>query len=235
MYEKHTIIRRFRRSDEPTMGFFPWGLIGLLLILLPLILGLFPFAKNSIQARVKAETQEELTLNSLHWVQVDVDGQGVRLSGEGTKAEGDKALSIAKGVKGDTWLGALVAPISVRGDFSEPKPVVKTPPPKPKKAAPVALPSPEWGQFTSTLQSSTLTLSGVVGSQIEKSELLTLARSRINAPRLTEVIDKIGISQKPLIQGSQLLAKRTVTSMALCNTMQKEHYRSPLTRLAKAV
>lgn len=225
MYEHQTTktVRFFRRTQDPSMGLFPWGLLGLLLILLPLLFGLFWFAKNSIQEHVRSGIQEELVLNNLEWVDVDVDGQGVRLSGEGSKLAGEKAITIAKQVKGDTWLGPLVAPISVQGDFVEKssavkavaKPVKKAPVPTPKPAA-----KPIWGKVIATLESGIFTLNGVVGSQTEKAALLKLARQGINPPRLKQVVDQLTVSPVALIAGSDVLAKRTVDGLVSCNSGQ---------------
>jgi len=199
MYKKQTTLRYFRRTDEPSMGFFPWGLLGLLLILLPFLFGLFSFAKNSIQSRVHAEVKEELALNDLDWVNIDVDGQGVKLSGQGPKVDGDRAIAIAKKVQGDTWLGALTAPISVKGEFAQPKVAVKE--------KPVVAAKPVWGEMIAQLQSGSLTLNGIVNNQGEKTALLKLAKNNIAPPKLTNVIDQLTISSTPLIQGSQSNSK----------------------------
>lgn len=218
-YETHTVVRYFRRTDEPTMGFFPWGLIGLLLILLPLILCFFWFAKSNIEANVKQEIQEELALNKLEWVKVDVNGQGVKLSGEGAASEGERAISLAKKVKGATWLGSLTAPIRVRGDFNEPVAVAK-----PK--APVTTPKPAsapksvWGDVVSTLENSVLTVRGTVGSKPEKNALLKRTKEKINPPRITKVVDELTISSVPILKDSNVLAKRTIDTITLCDSGQ---------------
>jgi len=219
MYNKKTttILRYFRRTDEPSMGFFPWGLLGLLLLLLPFLFGLTWFAKNTIESRVHAEVKDELALNDLDWVNVEVDGQEIKLSGLRPKiGDGDKAIAIAEKVRGDTWLGAFTAPTEVEGEFDDPKPVAKPV----EKKAPVVAAKPVWGEMTSKLDSGILTLTGTVGSQAEKTELLSLAKENIAPPKVTKVVDQLTISSTSLIKDSQVLAKRSVSSIVMCDSGQ---------------
>lgn len=216
MYESQITVRFFRRTHKPTMGFFPWGLVGLLLIILPLLLCFAWFARANIEANVREEVREELSLNNLNWVQVDVNGQGVKLSGEGSKREGDRAVSLVKKVKGATWLGALTAPIRVKGAFSEPAAVS----PPVQRPIPTNVPKPIWGDVISTLKSGVLTVHGYVGNQVEKNILLKIAKENINPPRITKVIDELNVSPLPLLEDSKALAKRTIETIVLCDSGQ---------------
>jgi len=70
-----TIRYRIRNRDRLLReNFFPWGLLGILLILLPLLYALFWYAKHEIQSTVRTEIEEELASQNLEWVKVDVDG-----------------------------------------------------------------------------------------------------------------------------------------------------------------
>jgi len=122
MSEKRSTTRyRIRNKDLLLQqNFYPWGLLGLLLILLPLLYALFWYAKHEIQHTVETEIKKQLVSQNLEWVDVEVDGQAVTLSGQGSKQEGDRAISIANKVEGPAWLGRFVIPSVVDGTFSEP-------------------------------------------------------------------------------------------------------------------
>lgn len=228
MYERHTTTRYFLRTQKPSIGFFPWGLLGLLLILLPLLYGLLFFAKNSIQANVRTELQKELALNDLDWVNIDVNGQHVSLSGTGSLQAGDMAIALAKKVKGATVFGFLTAPVYVEGEFSSAKPVVKAKPTIKtieKVKAVLSPPKQVWGKLEATLKSGVLTLVGTVGSKEERADLVSSVRQQMHQlkpPRFTKVIDQLTVSTKPLLPGSATLAKRASFLIASCKHGQAQ-------------
>lgn len=216
-----TIRYRIRNRDRLLReNFFPWGLLGILLILLPLLYALFWYAKHEIQSTVRTEIEEELASQNLEWVKVDVDGQAVMLTGEGSEQDGNRAISFAEKVKNEAWFGRFSVPSKVDGKFSEPAhseptnivaesaiSTIKEEPPKVKQV---------WGSLISQLDSGVLTLTGTVGSQTEKTALLEAAKSKIDPPRLVEVVDKLEVSKHDLIPASEALAKRASELIAAC-------------------
>lgn len=118
MQEHQGQIRYFLLTHVPSIGFFPLGFLGVLLILLPLLYGITVFATKSIEATVHTEIQRTLEAHGFGWVIVETDGQHVLLSGRGSKEQGDKAIQLARNVQADTWFNPLTAAIAIKGDFS---------------------------------------------------------------------------------------------------------------------
>ena len=216
MYENKSTMRYRIRNTDPSLRehFFPWGLLGLLLILLPLLYALFLYAKNTIERTVRTEITEELAKQDLDWVNVDVDGQWVTLSGQGPKQEGDKALSIGKKLVGPAFMGRFAVPSKVSGSFTEPAKVAAKPVVKPAVAKPV------WGRMIGNLDKGVLTLAGTVGSQAEKDALIGAANRRLDPPRLARVIDKVQVTKVSLNPASAVLAKRVGDLVAACGSGQ---------------
>lgn len=120
MHEKHIKKRYYIRTNEPSIAFFPIGLISIILILLTLIYGTFIFAKNTIQDKIHSLVTNELLHHELEWVNVEVDGQFVFLTGEGSLEDEQRAIEITQSVNGDTWIGKRKAPITVNAEFTPP-------------------------------------------------------------------------------------------------------------------
>ena len=212
MNESQRSIRYRIRNRSPLLkeNFFPWGLLALLFILLPLLYALLWYAKNEIQNTIQSEVKQQLVAQNLDWVNVDVDGQAVTLSGSGPKSEGDRAISIAKQIKEDAWLGRFSMPSKVKGNFTQPAITKKI------EAAPKLV----WGRVNGVLESGVLTLTGVVGSQAEKQALIELANRNISEPRLVSVIDKLKVSKQKLHPESAQLAERVSKTLSVCNSGQ---------------
>ncbi len=228
MHEKRTTVHyRVRREDASLSDyFFPWGLLALLFILLPLIYGLMWYAKNGIEKSVKAEVEQELMAEGFDWVDVDVDGQVVTLSGEASKTLGDQALSTARSVERPAWLGSFSVPSKVQGNFSEPKvaevePEVETATaPEPVETEPVLV----WGNFISELSNGELTLSGTVGSDQDKQSLLDYATAQMASSDYSRVIDQIKVSTLNLEPSSQAISLRTIEVMSKCMSGEARSY-----------
>jgi len=217
MYEEKSKIRYRVKKSNPSLReyFLPWGLLGLLLILLPLLFALLWFAKNGIQNTVQTEVKNELVSQNLDWVNVDVDGQIVTLSGSGPKADGDRAISLAEQVKNKAWFGRFAVPARVQGEFTESAPVVVEP-----VVEEVVAQELVWGRLEGTLQSGVLTITGTVDSLEEKQTLLDAANDRIAPPKLTSVVDELVVSEQRLIPVSSNLANRVVQFLSTCNSGQ---------------
>lgn len=218
MFENKSTVRyRIRNRDTLLRErFFPWGLLGLLFILLPLLYALFWYAKYEIQNTVKTEIKKELVSQNLEWVKVDVDGQRVMLTGQGSKQEGGRAISVARKVDGIAWMGRFAVPSKVDGNFSEPTKIAAKPTVKPTVKKEPQKAKPAWGKLIGKLDAGVLTLTGTVGSQSEKVALLDAAKNKIDPPRLTTVIDKLEVSKRSLNTASVVLAKRASDLVSIC-------------------
>ena len=224
MFEKQSIIRYRVRNRSLLLreNFFPWGLIALLLLVLPLLFALLWYAKNHIQDTVETEVKQALAAQKLDWVAVDVDGQAVTLSGQGSKQEGDRAIAIAKKVEQDAWFGRFTVRSSVTGDFSETAEagsklgtkIVDIEPAQETDVIDV------WGNVKGVLDSGVLTLSGLTASQAEKEALLSAAGTNVAPPRLVTVVDELAVSEQALKPASALLAERVSRVLSLCNSGQ---------------
>lgn len=198
MYTRRRSVRYFLRTDVPSIAFSPFGLIGLLLILVPLLYGVFYFAKQTIEAPLQLLINKELAAQGLEWVNVEADGQNVHLSGIGPVKEGERALQIAQQAHGDTWYGLLQAPISVTGDFGPQTP----------------LPS----QFmVSVTAEGVLTLTGLVRDQAAKASLLEIAKQSVTTTAIIRVVDQLRVTNAAMMPGSLSLAKRALTTLITCD------------------
>ncbi|MFK8003293.1 MAG: BON domain-containing protein, partial [Polyangiales bacterium] len=146
--------RRFIASTTPTIGFFPYGLLGLLLIAGTLLYGVTRFANTSIESDVERSVRDSLRAD-FPWVDVSVNGQHVTLSGEGSERDGAAAMEVAQRTAGSTWAGALVAPEDVSGDFRQPP----------------AAPEPAWADSRAQLEGGVLTLRGEVADEESRRTL----------------------------------------------------------------
>jgi len=220
MYEKKSTIRYRIRNRVPVWRehFFPWGLLGLLLILLPLLYALLWYAKHQVQHTVQTEVKQVLVSQGLDWVQVDVDGQAVILSGEGPEQEGNRAISLAKKVKESAFWGNFSVPSNISGRFSVPNTAAVNAASTPVIENQSLEDKPAWGQLIGQLDSGVLSLTGTVGSHEEKLTLLKAANDSLDPPRLSEVIDTLEVSKQNLNPASQVLAKRVIDLISICKS-----------------
>jgi outer membrane protein OmpA-like peptidoglycan-associated protein len=114
------IQRRWIRHERPLWPFVWRGLLPVLGLLLLGAYALWPFARKDVESIVRQETQAQLAAQGHGWVNVDVSGQNVTLSGTQPKAgDGDAALAIARAAACPSWAGRLTCAVAVDGQFSE--------------------------------------------------------------------------------------------------------------------
>lgn len=193
--------RRFIASTTPTIGLFPYGLLGLLLIAGALLYGVTRFANTSIESDVERSVRDSLRAD-FPWVDVSVNGQNVTLSGEGSERDGAAAMEVAQRTAGSTWAGALVSPVDVSGDFHQ---------------APAA-PEPAWADSRAQLEGGVLTLRGEVADEASRRALVDLANTLIDAPRVVSIVDELTLASGPVRPGAFVLAQRAVESAGRCKT-----------------
>jgi len=92
-----------------------WPVFGWLLLALYAI---WPFAHGDIEASVIQQVRAELDAKGYSWARMTVSGQNVQLQGLIPQPNaGDQALAIARATPCPTWVGDLVCPVHVTGDF----------------------------------------------------------------------------------------------------------------------
>lgn len=210
--------RAWIQSEHPTIGFFPWGLLGLLLLLGSLLFGVTHFADAWIEDEVESAVRTTLDAEGFDDVEiVEVSGQEVVLGGPVREARGEDAIELASGALGPTAFGRHVAPTVVSGDFEEP--VVD--PDREPDSDPIPAPEPElpaeWANLHALIVDGVLTLRGEVASEDERDDLMTLANDNLDPPRFASVVDELTIAAGPIKDSSKELAERAMMSLSRCS------------------
>jgi outer membrane protein OmpA-like peptidoglycan-associated protein len=113
-----TRSRQWIRRDYPVLPFVWWGSLPLLGLLALLWYGLSTFAKNTIEEKVRTQTQAALEKAGHSWVKMNVSGQHVTLRGAPPAAgAGDAALAVARATTCATWTGERTCAVLVTGAF----------------------------------------------------------------------------------------------------------------------
>lgn len=135
-----------------------------LLLLGVVAVSLLWFPAAVIQRAVVTDLQTELADAGHDWVGIDVSGQHVVLSGRPPReVDGANVLALAKGARSPTWLGRLVSPVHVRGNFTAPIP-----------ATPAA--------WSLTRDATAIRLAGVVADEAARTGMVDAAQS-LGGPR----------------------------------------------------
>lgn len=117
----HFRLRSWRRVEPPAWPFVWRGLLPVLGLLAIALFALTRFAHGWIEEAVAARTRAALDGAGLSWVQLEVSGQQVRLSGTApSAADGDRALEVARQARCPSWAGELACAASVDGSFGSP-------------------------------------------------------------------------------------------------------------------
>ncbi len=127
--------------DPPAWPFLWRGALPLAALGLVGLVGLFPFARTSIQATVEREVRTQLNEAGFSWVGLSASGQSVKLAGvEPASGDGARALEVARAATCPTWLGRHTCAVSVTGSFMPP--VVAALPETPAAAPAAAVAAP---------------------------------------------------------------------------------------------
>jgi outer membrane protein OmpA-like peptidoglycan-associated protein len=127
--------------DPPVWPFAWHGALPLGALVLVALVGLFPFARTSIQGTVEREVRAQLNEAGFSWVGLSASGQSVKLAGVApASGDGERALQIARAATCPTWLGRYTCAVSVTGSFMPPV-VAAAPEAAPVLPAAVAVPA----------------------------------------------------------------------------------------------
>jgi outer membrane protein OmpA-like peptidoglycan-associated protein len=209
--EERWRIRRWRRIDPPTEGFWPWGLLPLAGLAGVFLWGVMPFAKQTVEASVRERVRQVLAAEGMGWVRVEADGQNVMLRGQLPRADDDlrtRALSLAEGAACPTWLGAHDCTLGVRADFEAP-PAPPPPPPPPPPA--------EWPDYRFSLREGVLRLTGSVPDEATHAEVLRRAQALVAPPKVREVIDALRVTGRPAPEPFRAVCERGLTVLSGCD------------------
>jgi outer membrane protein OmpA-like peptidoglycan-associated protein len=123
-------LRSWRQVDPPAWPFVWRGLLPVLGLVALALFALTRFAHGWIEDAVAARTRTALDGAGLRWVQLEVSGQQVKLTGTAPAApDGDQALEVARQARCPSWAGELVCAISVTGNFDAPPAAAASPEP----------------------------------------------------------------------------------------------------------
>lgn len=161
------VVKRWRRSERPTEGWWPWGLLPLLgFAALMFFSGLY-FARAHIEDDVAKESRDRLGHLGYGWALVDVDGRQVNVHGTAPEPVSEDAIvALVETTQCRTLFGRFECPTSVSIDIdTEPPPI------------PVA----RGHAFELTRRDGRVILKGEVPSPSERDRLLAMARENFSS------------------------------------------------------
>ena len=159
-------IRRWSRLESPSEGWWPWGLLPLLGLILLLLFALLYFAKAGVENDVADQAKKRLDMAGYDWAEVSASGQEVLVSGRApAPVDTDTIAALAQTTECRTWVGRLPCPTSVRVDIQ----VAPPPPPPPP------LPPKRPHDFSFERTQGVVVLSGEVPSEADRRQLVEAA------------------------------------------------------------
>jgi len=185
--------RYWRRATSPA-GWWPWGLLPLLGLVLLFLYGALRTAPY-MQSDVAEQVAQELRANGVDVLSVTADGQSAALQARATSANAPFIKGLAAATRCDTWYGKLTCPIDVTLALTEPAPVEPV-----VEAAP-----PRHHDFTFQREANSLTLRGEVPDEATRQRTVTAAsRSGLN------VIDQLTVSTDRAMTTNPLAINRAL-------------------------
>ncbi|MGH1421868.1 MAG: OmpA family protein [Hyphomonas sp.] len=202
--------RRMRRVDEPRLPFVPYGLIPALGLGTLFLFAIFPFAKGQIEHVVKRKSEAALA-NVAPWANSEVSGQWVTLTGcPPSKNDGIRALDAVERAQADTFLGKTGAATRVSERFD----CAQTPA---VDAVTGAVEVAEFSDWTFRLENGRLRLEGEVPNEEIRDSLGNTARTLIDPPRISAVVNVLELSDEPASPGYLTVATRGVNTIGRCD------------------
>ena len=214
-------VRQVRRVKAGRQPFVPHGLLPLLGLIATLLIGMMPFATNSIENPTERAARTALLDAGVGWARVDVSGQVVTLSGAPPSAEAaSKAILAVQTARAPTLLGRHRPVTKVVDKFSYPK--TATNPALPDlsigstaTAPDAAAPSLDW-MFS--LIDGELALSGQVPNSDVRDALLEAAGESLDPPRVQTVKDGLIVTDTSEKPGFSEIATRGLNGLSRCHS-----------------
>lgn len=202
-------MRRMRRVDEPRLPFIPYGLIPALGLGTLFLFAIFPFAQGQIQSAVERSSRSALA-KVAPWATPKVSGQWVTLEGcPPSRNDGIRAIDAVERAKAGTFLGQTVTATRVSENFSCAAGSADTPEAEALETG--------YSDWTFRLDNGRLTLEGEVPNEEIRDSLGNTARSLIDPPRITAVVNVLKVSDRQAAPGYLTVATRGVTTIGRCD------------------
>ncbi len=202
--------RRMRRLDEPRFPFVPYGLIPALGLGTLFLFAIFPFAQGKIEHVVERKSQSALATIA-PWATPEVSGQWVTLTGcPPSKNDGIRAIDAVERAKADTFLGKAGAATRVSEGFE----CAEAPT---AEVVPEVVENVGFSDWTFRLENGRLRLEGEVPNEEIRDSLGNTARSLIDPPRISAVVNVLELSGKQASSGYLTVATRGVNTIGRCD------------------
>ncbi|MEQ1570370.1 MAG: OmpA family protein [Myxococcota bacterium] len=204
-----TTIRKVRRTTEPQLPFFPWGLVPLVGLVAVLVASA-PVAKVAIEAVALDGARDALRAGGHGWVEVSASGQHLTLTGAPPTPSAVTGLEErVLAVTAPTWLGARAPATHVTAEWraaAAPCPVAPT-------EAPTGVPA-STGGFVFQRAAGSLSLTGDVADAATHAAVV----DAVTAAGVTGLVDGLterGAAPSP---AERVAAVRAVDTLAKCDT-----------------
>ncbi len=200
---EHIRIRRWRRADEPTKGWWPWAILPLLGLALLALLAFLYVAPSRVEADVRETTIEKLKRAGFPWARVEANGQNLKITGSAPGPVNEQLLrQFAANTDCDTWYGDLECPIDVDIDIDAWKPVAAVP----LKPAPTE--NRRFHDFDFKATPKQLILTGEVPSAAAKRAIVAKAKATHFGKR---IVNRLTISNQLATPKHPLAFERAFT------------------------
>lgn len=202
--------RRMRRVDEPRLPFVPYGLIPALGLGTLFLFAIFSFAQDKIEHVVERKAQSALA-NVAPWATPVVSGQWVTLTGcAPSKNDGIRALDAVDRAQAKTLLGqtGVATRVSERFECADASAT---------DAETETAENTGFSDWTFRLENGRLRLEGEVPDEETRDSLGNTARSLIDPPRISAVVNVLELSGKQAPSGYLTVATRGVTTIGRCD------------------
>ncbi|MFK7889024.1 MAG: OmpA family protein [Gammaproteobacteria bacterium] len=196
---RSTTTRRYwRRTDTPA-GWWPWGLLPLLGLLLLFLFGALRTAPN-MEDDVQTRVTEALRAVGVDVQGVTADGQSVMVKATAPVAQKEFIQAVAEAARCETWRGELDCPLDVSLALT----AAEAPKPAPV-ADVVATPTPRAHDFEYVVNNDAVTLTGEVANADERARIVSAANETFS-----QVIDQLRVSDDLATRFWPLAADRSL-------------------------
>jgi OmpA-OmpF porin, OOP family len=213
--------RRLLWRDPPVWPFFWRGLLPLLGLLALMLYAWWPFARSEIEATVRERTRAALDAEGFSWVQLQVDGQNVMLTGiEPAPGTGDLAMQLARDAQCPSFFGWKTCHTSVTGNFASLGATAAAEPAASVEVSPSTPSVPEANavgpDYAFTLRDGVLRLTGEMPSAELKAQVLRDAQALLNPPRVASIDDQLTVREQTALTDYAAIVTRGLNSVAAC-------------------